>query len=90
MRIALSKRSIRLGAFLYLKREAELASKIYCFIKKLDDKVQRKEITSAGGFLLVINNSGSVLGESQLLKVESRYKIVPSQWELKISSITLQ
>jgi len=38
---------MRLGAFLYLKREAELASKIYCFIKKLDNKVQRKEITSA-------------------------------------------
>jgi hypothetical protein len=40
--------------------------------------------------VLVIHNSGSVLGESQLVKAERRYKIVPSQWELKISSITLQ
>jgi hypothetical protein len=53
-------------------------------------KVQRKEITSAGGFVLVIHNSGSVLGESQVWKVERRYKIVPSQRELKISSIALQ
>jgi len=37
--------------------------------------------------VLVIHNSGSVLGESQLWKVERRHKIVPSQWELKISSI---
>lgn len=36
---------------------------------------------------MVIHNSGSVLGESQLWKVERRHKIVPSQWELKISSI---
>jgi len=76
--------------FLFLKREAELTSKIYCFIKKLDDKVQRKEITLAGGFVLVIHNSGNVPGESQLWKTERRYKIVPSQQELKISSITLQ
>jgi hypothetical protein len=90
LRVALSKGPTRLGAFLYLKREAELSSKIHCFIKKLHDKVQRKEITSAGGFVLVIHNSGSVPGESQLWKAERSYKIVPSQQELKISSITLQ
>jgi len=40
--------------------------------------------------VLVIHNSGNVPGESQLWKTERRYKIVPSQQELKISSITLQ
>ena len=66
LRTALSKGSTRLGAFLYLKMEAELASKMYCFIKKSDDKTPKKEITSAEGIVLVKDNSGSVLGESQL------------------------
>jgi len=53
-------------------------------------KLQRKKITSAEGVVLVRHNGGSVLGESQLQKAERRYKIVPSQYELKISFITLQ